>query len=66
MPNYSPPDPDTPHEDPLISDLIDTEEDSDYTLGPDKLGFYTFFMKGEGCTIPVPVIVLYLYYTLYQ
>ena len=32
----------------LIGDLIDTEEDSDYTLGPDELGFYTFFLKGEG------------------
>ena len=42
------PDPDTPDEDPLIGDLIDTEEDSDYTLGPDELGFYTFFIKGEG------------------
>ena len=41
-------DPHTPDEDPLIGDLIDTEEDSDYTLGPDELGFYTFFIKGEG------------------
>ena len=38
----------TPNEDPLISDLIDTEEDSDYALGPDEIGFYTFFIKGEG------------------
>ena len=46
---YDPPlDPDTPDEDPLISDLIDTEEDSDYALGPDELSFYTFFIKGEG------------------
>ena len=48
VPNDSPPDPDTPDEDPLIGDLIDTEEDSDYALGPDELGFYTFFVKGEG------------------
>ena len=48
VPNVPPPDPDTPDEDPLISDMIDTEEDSDYTLGPDELGFYTFFLKGEG------------------
>ena len=41
-------DPDTPDDDLLIGDLIDTEEDSDYTLGPDELGFYTFFIKGEG------------------
>ena len=42
------PDPDTPDEDPLIGDLIDTEDDSDYPLDPDELGFYTFFSKGEG------------------
>ena len=48
VPNNPPPDPDTPDEDLLISDLIDTEEDSDYALGPDELGFYTFFIKGEG------------------
>ena len=46
--NDSPPDPDTPDEDPLISDLIDTEEDSYYAIGQDELGFYTFFLKGEG------------------
>ena len=45
VPNDPPPDPDTPDEDPLIGDLIDTEEDSDYALGPDELGFYTFFLK---------------------
>ena len=48
VPNDPPPDPDTPNEDPLIGDLIDTEEDSDYALGPDEIGFYTFFIKGEG------------------
>ena len=48
VPNDPPLDPDTPDEDPLIGDLIDTEEDSDYTLGPDELGFYTFFLKGKG------------------
>ena len=48
MPNDLPPDPDTPDENPLIADLIDTEEDSDHALGPDELGFYTFFIKGEG------------------
>ena len=48
MPNDPPLDPDTPDEDPLITDLIDTEEDSDHILGPDELGFYTFFIKGEG------------------
>ena len=48
VPNDPPLDPDLPDEDPLISDLIDTEEDSDYALGPDEIGFYTFFIKGEG------------------
>ena len=48
MPNDLPPDSDTPDEDPLIEDLIDTVKDSDYALGPDELDFYTFFLKGEG------------------
>ena len=48
VPNDPPPDPDTPDVDPLIGDLIDTKDDSDYALGPDELGFYTFFLKGEG------------------
>ena len=46
--NDPPPDPDTSDEDPLIGDLIDTEEDSDYTLGPDELDFFPFFIKGKG------------------
>ena len=48
VPNYPPLDPGTPDEDILIGDLIDPEDDSEYPLGPDKLGFYTFFFKGEG------------------
>ena len=48
VPNDPPLDPDTPDEDILIGDLIDPEDDSDYPLGPDELGFYTFFLKGEG------------------
>ena len=48
VPNDPPPDPDPPEEDPLISDLIDTEEDSSFSLGPDEIGFNTFFIKGEG------------------
>ena len=48
VPNDPPPDPDPLDEDPLISDLIDTEEDSGYALGPDEIGFYTFFIRGEG------------------
>ena len=47
VPNDPPLDPDTLNEDPLISDLIDTEEDCDYALGPDEIGFYTFFIKGK-------------------
>ena len=41
-------DPDLPEEDPLIGDLNDPEEDSSYSLGPDEIGFYTFFIKVEG------------------
>ena len=48
VPNDPPLDPDTPDEDPLIGDLIDTEEDSDSALGLGELGFCTFFLKGEG------------------
>ena len=48
VPNNPPPDLDTPDAEPLIGDLTDTEDDSDYPLGPDELGFYTFFLKGEG------------------
>ena len=47
VPNDPPLDPDTPDEDILIGDLIDPEDDSN-PLGPDELGFYTFFLKGEG------------------
>ena len=42
VPNDPPLDPDTLNEDPLIGDLSDTEEDSDYALGPDEIDFYTF------------------------
>ena len=48
VPNDPSPDPDLPEEDPLIGDLIDTEEDSGYSLGADEIGFYTFFIKGQG------------------
>ena len=48
VPDNPPLDPDLLDENPLIGDLIDTEEDSDYSLGPDEIGFYTFFIKGEG------------------
>ena len=48
VPNDPPSDPNTPDEDILIGDLIDSEDDSDYPVGPDELSFYTFFLKGEG------------------
>ena len=48
VPNDPPLYPDTPDEDILIGDLIDPKDDSDYPVGPDELGFYTFFLKGEG------------------
>ena len=48
MPNDPPQGPDLPDEYPLINDLIDTEEYSNYSLGPDEISFYTFFIKGEG------------------
>ena len=44
VPNDSPLDPDTPDEDILIGNEIDPEDDSDYPVGPDELGFYTFFL----------------------
>ena len=53
VPNDPPPDLETPNEDPLIGNLIDTEDDSDYALGPDELGFYSFILKGEG-NLPDP------------
>ena len=48
VPNDPPLDPDTPDEDNLIGDQIDPEADSDYHVGPDELGLYTFFLEGEG------------------
>ena len=41
-------DPDTPDEDILIADQNDPQDDSDYPVGPDELGFYTFFLEGQG------------------
>ena len=46
--NDTPLDLDTPDEDILITDLNDFQHDSDYPVGPDELGFYTFFVEGEG------------------
>ena len=48
VPNDPPPDPDLPDEDPLINDLIDTEEDSNCSLGPDEIGFlYLLYKRGR-------------------
>ena len=41
-------DPDTPDEDILIADQNDPQDNSDYPVGPDELGFYTFFLEGQG------------------
>ena len=43
MPNDSPLDPDTQDKDILITDEYNPEDDSEYTVGPDEIGFYTFF-----------------------
>ena len=41
-------DPDTPDEEILIPDQNDLQDDSDYPVGSDELGFYTFFLEGQG------------------
>ena len=46
--NDPPLDPDTQDEDILIADQNDPQDDSDYPVGPDELGFYTFFLEGQG------------------
>ena len=43
VPNDPSLDPDTPDEDILIGDLMDTEDDSDHPVGPDELGFIPSF-----------------------
>ena len=45
-PNDPPLDPDTQDEDILIADEYDPEDDSEYAVGPDEIGFYTFFPEG--------------------
>ena len=32
----------------LIADQYNPQDDSDYPVGPDELGFYTFFLEGQG------------------
>ena len=48
MPNVPPLDPETPDEDILIPNQNAPQDHSDYLVGPDELGFYTFFLKGQG------------------
>ena len=46
--NDPPSDPDTQDEDILITDEYIIEDDSEYAVGPDKIGFYIFFLEGQG------------------
>ena len=48
MPNNPPLDLDTQDEDTLITDEYITQDDCKYMVGPDKIGFYTFFLEGQG------------------
>ena len=48
MLNDPPLDLDTQDEDILITDQNNPQDDSDYPVGPDELGFYTFFLEGQG------------------
>ena len=46
--NDPPLDPDIQDEDILITDEYIIEDDSEYAVGPDEIGFYTFFREGQG------------------
>ena len=46
--NDPPLDPDTQDEDILIANQHDPQDDSDYPVGLDELGFYTFLLEGQG------------------
>ena len=48
VPNNPSMDLDTQDEDILITDQNNPQDDNDYSVGPDKLGFYTFFLEGQG------------------
>ena len=54
VPNDPPLDQDTQDGDILIADQNDPQDDSDYPVGPDELGFYTFFLEGQG-NLPDPL-----------
>ena len=47
VPNDPPLDLDTQDKDILITDEYIIEDDSEYAVGPDKIGFYTFFLEGQ-------------------
>ena len=47
MPNDPPLDPNTEDEDILIADEYNPQDDSEYAVGPDELGFYTFCLEGQ-------------------
>ena len=46
--NDPPLDLDTQDEDTLITDEYNPKDDSEYAVGPDEIGFYTFFLEGQG------------------
>ena len=46
--NDPPLDLDTQDEDILIADEYNPKDDSEYAVGPDEMGFYTFFLEGQG------------------
>ena len=46
--NDPPADPDTQEEDNLITDEYVVEDDSEYAVDSDEIGFYTFFTEGQG------------------
>ena len=48
VPNDPPVDLDTQDDDILIADQNDPQDDCDYSVGPDELGFYTPFLEGQG------------------
>ena len=45
--NVPPLDPDIQDKDILITDEYDPKDDSEYAVGPDEIGFYTFFLEGQ-------------------
>ena len=48
MPNKPQLDLVTQDKDILIADKYNPKDDSEYAVGPDEIGFYTFFIEGQG------------------